>query len=126
VLDNFPVVVEPKDIDSRVIIVPWPLLMTMQHDVVAISEGTFELNSLARVLGGHPLEVLDKRLFAVGDIWVVLNVSIAGILLDRLARLALIKHQVIEGLRISFVLLYDVAHLSGNSCLTSAWWVLDK
>jgi hypothetical protein len=55
VLDNFPIAVESKDIDSRVVLLTWPLLVAVQDDVVTISECPFEVDSLARVLGGHPL-----------------------------------------------------------------------
>ena len=46
----------------------------------------------------HPLEVLDERLLAVADVRVVLDVLRTGVPLDRLARPAVVEHQVVEGL----------------------------
>jgi hypothetical protein len=56
------------------------------------SDNSSELDMLARVLPRHTLEVFNESLFAVSDPWVVLDVYIASISLDRISRLALIEH----------------------------------
>ena len=42
VLHNFPILIESKDVDSCVVAVPGPLLVAMQHDVIAFGYCTFE------------------------------------------------------------------------------------
>jgi hypothetical protein len=68
----------------------------VEHDVVALGDRPHELDALARVLGGHAVEVVDEGLLAVSDVWVVLGVSLARISLDRFCRTAVVEHEVVE------------------------------
>ena len=65
---------------------------------------SLEVNPLSRVLRGHLFEVLDECFLTIPHVGIVLYIDIAYILIDSLLRLALVKHQVIEALRVSFVL----------------------
>ena len=72
VFDDLAVAVEAEDVDARVVVIAGPVLKAVQHDVVAFCDGPLELDPLARILGGHALEVVDERLLAVTDAGVVL------------------------------------------------------
>ena len=85
-LDDLAVVVEPEDVDAGVLVVAGPGLVAVQDDEVALGDHPLELDSLARVLRRHPLEVVDERLLAVADLRVVLDVLGTGVALDGLAR----------------------------------------
>ena len=50
VLDNSATAVEAEDVDLGVIPVAGPMLETVKHDEIAIGEGTFDLDTLARIL----------------------------------------------------------------------------
>ena len=63
----------------------------MQHDVVAFGDHALELDALARILARGLLEIIDETLLAVGDSGVVLDVLVAGVALERLARPALVN-----------------------------------
>jgi hypothetical protein len=71
---------------------PGLLLVAVQDHIFLFSDNSSELDTFARVLPRHTLEVFNESLFAVSDGWVVLNVYIASIALDRIGRLALIEH----------------------------------
>jgi hypothetical protein len=58
----------------------------------------------------HPLEVFDKRFFSVRNVRVVLYVFVARVQLDGFTRFALIEHQVIEGLCVSFISIRIFSH----------------
>ena len=105
VLYDFSVLIDPEDIGSRPRMVPRPLLPTMQDYVVAFGDDPKDLDFLAGVLAGRFLEVVDETLLAVADARIVLDILGSRVLLDRLARLALIEHQVIEGGDLMFVAL---------------------
>jgi len=60
--------VQPEDVDAGVVGVAGPALVTVPDDVVALGDSSLELDVLAGILGGHPLEVLDERLLAVADV----------------------------------------------------------
>ncbi|CAM5250732.1 NAD(P)-binding domain-containing protein OS=Streptomyces tendae OX=1932 GN=GUR47_18335 PE=4 SV=1 [Streptomyces tendae] len=104
VFNDLAVGVEAEDVDARVLLVG-PGLVAVQDDVVAVGEGTPVFDALARILGGHALEVVDERLLAVADVRVVLDVGVASVLVDGLCGAALIEHQVVERLGSGLVLL---------------------
>lgn len=95
-LDDPVRVVEAEDVDAGVVIVARPMLVAVQHDQVTLDDRALDLDALAGVLRGHPIEVVDERLLAVGDVRVVLRVGVAGEPLDRLPRQASVEHQVVE------------------------------
>ena len=70
---------------------------------IAFGDHPMELDELAGVLGGHPLEVLDEGLSPVADVRVVLPVLGADVPLDGLGRSALVEHQVVERDRVPLV-----------------------
>jgi hypothetical protein len=49
----------------------------MQDDVAPFGDRALEVDALARVLLGHPLEVRDECLLAIGHMGIVLDVAIA-------------------------------------------------
>ena len=108
-LDNLAVVIEAEYVDAGVVLISRPLLMAMQHHVITFRHRANEMGNLARVRVAHPLEILNEGLLAVGNMRVVLDVLVTDVSFYGLTRLALIEHQVVEGLRISFVLL-GIAH----------------
>jgi len=96
-----------------------PLLKAVEDDQVVIGDGSLELDALAGVFGSHPLEVLDEGLLAVGDVWVVLDVLISDVAVDRLAWTTLVEHQVVERHRCLLVLVLR-HHLSMAARMGSA------
>jgi hypothetical protein len=105
VLYNLAVVVEAKDVDPRIFMIAWPHLVTVEHDEIAFCDSSLEVNRFPWVFRVHPLEVLDERFLSISNFGIVLDVDVTGIFLDGFAGLALIEHQVVERLRIPFVLL---------------------
>ena len=89
-------VVEAEDVDPSPVSVAGPLLVTMQHNEAVLSDHAPEMHALARILLGHPLEVRDERLLAIGHLWIVLGVDIADVLLDGLSGPTLVERQVVE------------------------------
>jgi hypothetical protein len=65
--------------------------------MIALSKDALQLDALSRILAGHSIEVGDERIFAIGDVRVVLPVLCARKAVNGLLRPALIEHQVIEG-----------------------------
>ena len=115
-LHDVSVLVEAEDVDPRVVTVPWPFLMAMEHNELTFGQRALEVHSLAGVRGAHALEVLDEGLLAVRNAGVVLDLDVANELVDRLPRAAFVEHQVIEGLGVSFVLLWVTAHVCSLLC----------
>ena len=109
-LDDSAVLVESEDVDSGVVVISRPLLMTVENDMVSLRERPLEYDSLAGVFGGHPLEVVDESLLTIGNIWIVLDVFVPDESLYRFAWLALIKHQVVKGSR-AFLVAILGAHM---------------
>ena len=68
----------------------------MQHNVVTFSDHPLELNELAGVLAGHPLEIVYEPLLAASDMRIVLDVLGADIAVDRFRGATLVEHEVIE------------------------------
>ena len=66
-LNDLAEVIESEDVDARILLVTGPGLSAVQHDVVAFSNRTDELDMLAEVVAGHTVEVVNEPLFAVGD-----------------------------------------------------------
>src|SRR5712691_9599206 len=111
-LDDLTVGIEPEDVDAGPVCVTWPLLTTMQHDVILFSENSLEVNSLSGVFRCHPVEVGDERLLTVRDSGVVLNVLLTCESFDCFSRLALVEHQVIERNHVPLVLFKVNGHRS--------------
>jgi len=55
--DDFPVVIEPKNINACPISLTWPLLITVQDHVVSFGNRTLKVDALAWILLCHPREV---------------------------------------------------------------------
>ena len=91
-LDDLAFFVEAKNIYPCIIIVARPLLMTMQHNEIALSNYLFEVNPLFRVFRVHSLEVLDESFLAITNFGIVLDVNITDVLIDCFAWLTSIKH----------------------------------
>ena len=81
-----------------------PLLVAVKYHEIGFCDGSHELNPFPWVFRGQSFEILDERLLPISDLWIVLDVNLAGIFLDCFARPALIKHQVVERKRVPFVL----------------------
>lgn len=107
--DDLAVFIQPEDVDSRPILITRPELKAVQDDQISLGNHAPKFNFLARICQRHSLEIVDEGLLAVSHGGVVLNIDVAGIFLNRLARFALVEHQVIKRDDRSFVLL-DVAH----------------
>ncbi len=103
--DDLPILVEPENVDPRIILITGPLLKTVQNYVVSLGDHTFEVNAFAGVLGSHPLEVGDECFLTIAHVRIVLDVDIADIFLDGFAGSAFVKHQGIEALGILLILL---------------------
>jgi hypothetical protein len=87
VLDDFSVVVQSKDIDSRPLAIIRPVLETVEDDEMVFGQHAAELHALAGILAGHAFEVLDERLLPVGDDRIVLRICGADVAPDRFRRL---------------------------------------
>ena len=103
-LDNLSIIVKSKYIDTRKVVVARPLLVTVQHNEITLGYCTHEVDFFAGVLRGHSLKVFDECFFSISDFGIVLDVSVTDILIDRLARLTLVEHQVVKRLRDNFVM----------------------
>ena len=53
-LSYLAVCIEVEDVDASVVVVAWPRLVAVQHDVFALRDGALEVKGLAGVLGYHP------------------------------------------------------------------------
>ncbi len=84
--------------------ITWPHL-AVEHNEIGLRNRSFELNLFSWLFRSHSFEALDERPFSISDLRIVFDIDIAGIFLDCFARLALIKHQVVERLRVPLVLL---------------------
>jgi len=101
VFNDLSVGVETKNVDACVIAIARPVLVAVKNDEVALSDCPLKLHSLSRILDRHALEVIDKGLFAISDLRIVLNVGRPNVSLDGPTRLALVKHEVVECHRIT-------------------------
>ena len=110
VFDYFPVFIKSKDIDSRIIIDPWPLLMAMQNDEIPFCNCTLEVNLFTRELRSHALEIVNESRFAIGNLRIVLNINITDICLNCFSRFAAIEHHVVKCLGACFVLVLQIIH----------------
>jgi hypothetical protein len=84
VLYDFPVLIQPEDIDTGVALVSGPFLKAMQNYESALCNRTLKMDSLARILIGHLLKVPDERFLPITDSRIVLDVNIAGVKLHGL------------------------------------------
>ena len=96
-LDDLSVVIEPKDVDACPIAIARPVLKAMQNDVETIGQHSTEFNTFARVRARHSLEVRNKRILAVSDDGIVLDVRCADVPAHRFGGFALVEHEVVEG-----------------------------
>lgn len=89
--------IDANDIDAGVVVIARPVLMAMEDHMMPLGDNPLEGHALLWAVGGHAGEVVDKSIFAVGNMWIVLGVDSPDISIGGLARLALIEHQSIEG-----------------------------
>ena len=101
--DHFSVIIESENINSRIIVVTWPMLMAVQYDKVALGNSSDNFHMFARILPCHTFEILNEGLNSIADIRVVLNVRVANKALYCLTRPALVKHECIELFRRSLI-----------------------
>jgi hypothetical protein len=94
--DDFPIVIEPENINACPISIPWPLLVTVQDNIVPFSNHPLEMDSLSRVLLRHAREILNKRFLAISHAWIVLDIDLSRVSLDSFGWLILVEHQVIK------------------------------
>ena len=94
--DDFPVVIEPKNINSCPISLTWPLLITVQDHVVSFGNRTLEVDALAWILLCHPREVLNEGFLAISNSGIMLDIHLPCISLNRFGGLTLVEHQIIE------------------------------
>lgn len=97
VFNNFAVLIKSKDVDACIILVPRPLLVTMQHNVVLLGYSAPERDLFIWKLGSHALRIVDKSLLSISHVRVMLGIRSTDLFLDGLPRTALVEHQVIEG-----------------------------
>jgi hypothetical protein len=86
------------------------VLEAVQDHQVVLGDDTPELHALAGIVARHAGEILDEPLLAVGDVRIVLDVLVADVAGDRLARRALIEHQIVERHRVPLVALKLAGH----------------
>jgi len=108
--DNFAAVVEPKDVDAGIVLVARPFLMTVKYDKIVLRDRTLERDFLVGKFICHSFEIVDECLLAIRDLRIVLDVSVASILLNRFARFSLVEHHVVKIQGILTVSLGVVAH----------------
>ena len=106
-LDDFPICVQPKDVDPGPILVfiGGPFLMAVQYNIVPFGNHSFKRNTLTWVLLSHTFEIGNERLFSVSNMGIMLYVLRTDVPLYCLARPVLVEHEVVEGLYRLFVLL---------------------
>ncbi len=76
-LHDLAVGVEAENIDPRPVSVVRPVLIAVEHHVVAFGDHAPELDPLAGILLAHSNEIIDKCLLAVSDTRIVLDVNVA-------------------------------------------------
>jgi hypothetical protein len=105
VLNDLALSVDTEDINPSpvLVLVGRPLLMAVENDIVSFRYNPLELHTFARVVLGHPVEVVNEGLFAIRHMRIVLNVCGACIPFDCLSGSALIEHQVVERNHVSLV-----------------------
>src|SRR6266403_5258665 len=96
VFDDFALSIETEDVHSGPDVITGPILAAMKDNVVAFGDYVFEFHALAGVIASGFLEIGDEAFLAVGDAGIVLDVLLACVPLDRIARAALVEHQVVE------------------------------
>ncbi len=73
------VIIKPENIHAGIVVIAGPVLMAMQDHEIALGDCAFERYAFSRILAGHALEVVDKRLFTIGDMGIVLGIVGTGI-----------------------------------------------
>ena len=96
VFDDFALSIEAEDVHSGPDVITGPILAAMKDHVVAFGDYVFEFHELAGVIACGFLEISDEAFLAVGDAGIVLDVLLACVPLDRIARAAPVEHQVVE------------------------------
>jgi hypothetical protein len=102
-------VVEPENIDPRVIVISRPVLEAVKNDIVTLGDSPLDLNSLAGPLARHALEIGDEAVLSRRDVRIVLNIVFTDVSLDGLVRPALVEHHQVEGDHIRLVA-FQVLH----------------
>src|SRR4029077_15713220 len=95
VFHDLALIIEPEDVDAGPYVITGPILATMKDHVVALGEHSFEFHTLAGVIASGFLEIGDEPFLAVSNTWIVLDVLLARIPLNRLPRATLIEHEVV-------------------------------
>ncbi len=108
--DNLAVFIESKNINACPIAVTRPLLMAMEYDVVSFSNNTSIPHMLTGVILRHFSEVVNECRLSVSDEGIVLDVHLSHVLLNRFGGLALVEHQIIEGLHVLLVPFKFIGH----------------
>ena len=86
VLDDPPVIVQADVVDARPVAIIRPVLIAVQDYEIPLGRHAAELHTLAGILAGHALEVLDERVLPVRDDRIVLGIGRAGVAADGLRR----------------------------------------
>ena len=73
-LDYTPGVIETENVNTGIVVIPRPALMTVQGNEVALGNGALEHCPFARIFTRHPLEVIDERFHAIAYMGIVLDV----------------------------------------------------
>ena len=103
-LNDFTDAITAKDINRSIVVTSWPSLTAVNNNQVTLGHDALYLHVFARKLVCHAVEVGNKPFCATLDMWVMLNVIVADIPLHRLARSAIVEHQIIESDDIRLVL----------------------
>jgi hypothetical protein len=112
VFDDLAIRIKSKDINAGPRPITRPLLKAMPYDVVAVRQDAFELHAPAGYSRAIRVKYSMKGRGTVADCRVVLDVRVARVPLDSGRGLALIEHQVVEGLDSAFVPFESVIHSS--------------
>ena len=103
--DDLPVRCQTKDVDGRIVVIPWPTLKAVQNHIVSFRYGSLYLHPFSWPLFCHAPKIIDEAGLAGGHKRIMLNVVHAQVAFDSLPRAALIEHQLVECDHIHFVLL---------------------
>ena len=122
--DDFPVVIEAKNINACPIGIPWPLLITVQDHVVSFGNHPLEVDTLAWIVLCHPREVRDEGLLAISNGGIMLDIDLSCVSLDCLGGLTLVEHQIVELCHCLLVALQLLIHYETPSMLV--WDAIPK
>lgn len=118
-LNDLPLIVEPENIDSRVIVVSGPVLGAMKNDILVLCHDPLYLDSFARPFASHALEIVNEALLSGFHMRIVLDVLVPSEARDGLGGPACVEHQFVEGDHIrlvAFQIMHDTlpCEVTGN------------